>query len=108
MLEARLHQLEDAFNTNTKIFSDGFKMVELQLEIARRVAQQLLSLHPNELDRSRCRVMLDGITIDWNAYLKERIEELESSEKKAEDEKANGHVLSTPDDESPIIFGGGP
>jgi hypothetical protein len=107
-LEERLKQLEDAFNTNTQVFSDGFKMVEAQLEVARRVAQQLLGMEPNLDTRAKCHLEDDGVTLDWNAYLKEYIEELAAKEEAKVEEKAGpGPILLDSESEQPTIFGGG-
>jgi hypothetical protein len=99
-LAERIEQLEKAFNTNTKAFSDGIQMIEAQQEVLRRVTQSLL----------------DGTTIKdgegkiaFNYYLKTYIEELASAEEKAAAEKTHvaAHPIVSPGDEGePIIFGG--
>jgi hypothetical protein len=105
-LTERVKQLEDAFNTNTKAFSDGIQMIEAQQEVLRRVAQDLF----NEL-----RFGIKGhipVTetnaINFNAYLKEYIEELAAAEAKAEAEKTHvkEHVIAAANEGEPIIFGG--
>ena len=40
-LEARLTQMEQSFNTNTKVFSDGIQMLEAQNSVLRKVIQDL-------------------------------------------------------------------
>lgn len=101
-----MKQLEDAFNTNTKVFSDGIQMLEAQLEVARRVAQGLLEeMHPRGsklMGSYAVRVTMDG-QLDWNGYLKEYIEELTEKEEQA---KAPP-ILVESDPEQPTIFGGG-
>ncbi len=113
-LTERVKQLEDAFNTNTKAFSDGIQMLEAQQEVLRRVIQDVFELGhprffapgklivdtPERKEAQRC--------IDWNAYLKEYIEELAAAEAKAEAEKTHvkEHVIASPDEDAPIIFGG--
>lgn len=121
-LAARLHQMEDAFNRNTQIFSDGIKVLEIQNAVLRRIINDVVVVVVvGEVHGS------DGVTaqlvktikyeeggisvevVDFNAYLKEYLEHLAAAEAKAVTEKANGHtatVLASPDDDSPIIFGG--
>lgn len=99
-LEARLSVMEQAFNTNTRVFSEGVQMLEAQQEVARRVMGQLEAGDP-------IRTTAPG-RIDWNSYLKEYIQELADAEEKSlleTNREQKGHIASV-DDDSPIIFGG--
>jgi hypothetical protein len=100
MLEQRLKQLEEAFNTNTKVFSDGIQMLEAQHEVLRRVINdvrtktpglKLIEVNPGGLMRR----------IDFNAYLKEYIEELVEKEGQA----TAPPILVDSDSDQPTIFG---
>jgi hypothetical protein len=97
MLEERLKQLEDALNTNTKVFSDGIQMIEAQQEVLRRVAQGLF----------KGGVVSDGDGhIAWNHYLRGYLEELAASEAK-EEAAPSPILLDSNGSDAPIIFGGG-
>jgi hypothetical protein len=101
-LEQRLKQLEDAFNTNTKVFSDGIQMLEAQNEVLRRALRDVMN---------RKAVLLPELlvlepSIDWNTYLKEYIDELVEKEAKVEEKAGPGPILLGSDDEQPTIFGG--
>jgi hypothetical protein len=101
--EERLTQLEEAFNKNTKAFSDGIQMIEAQQEVLRRVLQGVVSGVVRTIDAA------DGSSrklIDWNGYLKEYIEELVAKEAAKEEKAGPGPVLATADEDAPIIFGG--
>jgi hypothetical protein len=95
-LESRLKQAENAFNTNTQVFSDSIKMLEAQNAVLRWALQDSIS--------SKLRKLPDG-DIDWNSYLKEYIEELARREAKSA-EAAPATLLVEPGEDSPIIFGG--
>jgi hypothetical protein len=101
MLERRLKQLEEAFNTNTKAFSDGIQMLEAQNEVLRRALSDLWN------QRLKTVVVNPGFVrhIDFNGYLKEYIQELTEKEAAAEEKAGPGPLLV--DSEQPIIFGGG-
>jgi hypothetical protein len=107
MLEERLKQLEDAFNTNTSAFSDGFKMVEAQLEVLRRVVEHVRTSSPflKLVDVNSGGFLKQ---VSWNAYLKEYIEELVAKET-TQEEHGPGPILLDSDagQEQPTIFGGG-
>jgi hypothetical protein len=117
-LAARLHQMEDAFNRNTQIFSDGIKVLEIQNAVLRRIINDVVVGEVHGSDGVTAQLVKTikyeegGISVevvDFNAYLKEHLEHLAAAEAKAVTEKANGHtatVLASPDDDSPIIFGG--
>jgi hypothetical protein len=106
MLERRLKQLEDAFNTNTKVFSDGIQMLEAQNEVLRRA---LSDLWKNDRRLKLIEVNPGGFMkrIDWNAYLQEYIQELTEKEAAAEEKAGPGPILVDSDPEQPTIFGGG-
>lgn len=97
--------MEKSFNTNTKVFSDGMQMLEAQNAVLRRVIDDLRGYGPQGDGIKLIEHVPGGYTkrIDFNAYLKEYIEELVASEGKAKEE---GPRLVTPDEDSPIIFGG--
>lgn len=117
LLEARLKQLEDAFNTNTKVFSDGMQMLEAQNEVLRRALRDVMNgraiLPLDEARMAEVPVAMRELLvaephIDFNAYLKEYIEELADKEEASEKSKANGGpLLVESDPEQPTIFGGG-
>lgn len=101
MLEKRLARLETAFDTNTGVFSDGMKMLEIQHAVHRAVMNDLL--------HGRVRVLANGKVlgdIDFNAYLKEQIEALTKAEEVPEAKKEE--PLITAPDEGTIVqeFGG--
>lgn len=84
-------------------------MVEAQLAVARRVAEEVYRRAldvgipgPRLLSHA---TIADGI--DWNAYLKEYIEELTEKEAKVEEKAGPGPILLDSDPEQPTIFGGG-
>lgn len=98
-----MKQLEDAFNTNTKAFSDGIQMLEAQQEAVRRALEDLRRGAPMLTE-----VNPGGFIqrIDWNHYLKEYIQEMADAEAKAEEKAGPGSVLASVDEDAPIIFGG--
>lgn len=95
-LQERLRTLEQAFNTNTKVFSDGIQMLEVQQEVLRRVAQDLQEGSPK---------LLVGGRIDFNAYLLQYVSELAANEE-ARARPVPAPTIIVADDESPTIFGG--
>lgn len=103
-LDARLAQMEQAFNTNTKVFSDGVQMLEAQNAVLRHVSQDLF----NELRfgiKNHIPLAANN-AIDFNAYLKEYIEELVEREAKKEEGASKARILlDSSDTDSPIIFG---
>ena len=81
-------------------------MLEAQQEVLRRVANDLLEASRHAGDRTELFVKMKNGIIDFNAYLREYIEELAEAEaKKPVEEKVPGRILQQ-DDDSPIIFGG--
>lgn len=107
-LEDRLKQMEDAFNTNTKAFSDGIQMLEANQEVLRRVLQDVFNGEVRVLAGAGIPIG-DGTTvrtrIDFNGYLGEFISELVAKEAMALEKP----VIINPADveDQPVIFGGG-
>lgn len=106
-LTARVERMEKAFDTNTSVFSDGIKMLEVQQEVAFRILQDVF----NGAVRVRGMVSNDeGILraeVDVQSYIREHLEGLIEVEEAKKEEKAGpGPLLVTPDDNSPITFGG--
>jgi hypothetical protein len=103
-LEQRLLQLEDAFNTNTKVFSDGMQMLEAENAILRRVAQDLYTLVTKGVRTpdDPVQTTADNRYIDFTKYLRQYVQAL------ADAEAADGSTSSivSADEDSPIIFGG--
>lgn len=103
-----MKQLEDAFNTNTKVFSDGIQMLEAQNAVLRQVVGDVLR---GQVRLVNCgvtelpRLPFAGCDIDWNGYLKKYIEALADKEEEQKDTPA-GSILATPDEDAPIVFGG--
>jgi hypothetical protein len=102
--------IEKAFDTNTKVFSDGMQMLEAQDAVARRVLQDVYN---GRVRISNLVRIANGhevfAQIDFNSYLKAYIEELVASEAKAEEKSGPGAILAAVEDDSedrPIIFGG--
>jgi hypothetical protein len=99
-LEARLAQMEQAFNTNTAAFSSGIQFLELQQEVLRRVAQETYN------GGAQRKVIPGTDKIAWGEYLKEYIAELSASEAKKEEGASKARILlDSSDTDSPIIFG---
>lgn len=94
--------MEHAFNVNTKVFSDGMQMLEAQNAVLRRVIQDLAGGVLLTTEESAPEVPI----IDFNKYLQEYIEQLMAAEEAAAKTPEPEVKLSTPDDDSPIIFGG--
>lgn len=108
-LEKRLAVLEKAFDTNTRVFSDGMQMLEAQDAVARRVLQDVYNGRVRVSNLVR---IANGhevfAQIDFNGYLKEYIEELMEHEAK-EEKSGPGAILAAIEDDGedrPIIFGG--
>jgi hypothetical protein len=102
MMEARLKQLEYALNQNTGVFSESIFLLEAQNEVLRRALQDVYEGNPL--------VVASGTLgrIDFNAYLKHYVAELQAKEARSEEETGPRAVLvdSSCDADGPIIFGG--
>jgi len=96
-LSRRVNKLEAAADQNTAIFVDSFKMLEIQMNVVHEVISML-----HEDGRG---LATSNGKVDFNYYMQRYLSKLaENEEKKGAPPPTS--ILSTPDDESPIIFGG--
>lgn len=107
-LETRLSRVEHAFDTNTEVFSDGIKMLEVQQQVIFRILQDVFN------GRVRVKGVIsndDGIpraTVDVDSYIREHLEEMQKREEAPPPppEAETRPVLADVDDNSPVVFGG--
>ena len=78
------------------------QMLEAQQAVVRRIMQELMTARVSPLPWF-AHVDTDG-GIDFNAYLKDYIQELANAE--AAEAKKETPLLVAPDTDAPIIFGG--
>lgn len=103
----RVARIETAFDTNTSVFSDGIKMLEVQQTVIFRILQDVF----NGQVRVRGTISNDdGVPrafVDVDGYIREHLEQLQKTEEAVPPSEAETNpVLSSVDDESPTIFGG--
>jgi len=129
-LQERMKQLEDALNTNTRVFHQSIQMLEILGAVTRKVVQDIFE--------GRARYVSDGkwedhtaadgtgrlrpgmtvvndtgerethfTRIDFDSYLKEHLDALTALEAKKEEAPPEA-LLVSPEEDSPIIFGGSP
>ncbi len=108
MLEQRLARMEHAFDTNTSVFSDGIKMLEVRQQVLFRIMQDVFNgqvrvkgVISNDDGIPRATVDVDGYIVDHLTEL-QKLEEAPASPHEAE----TNPVLADIDDDSPIEFGG--
>lgn len=99
--------MEKAFDTNTSVFSDGIKMLEVQQTVTFNIMQDVFN------GRVRVKGMVssdDGVPraeVDVQGYIRDYLTELQKQEEAPpQEEKTPGSILASVDDESPLIFGG--
>jgi len=107
-LELRVAALEQAFNTNTQVFSESIQMLELQNEALRRVVQDLLDdvFTGTDTQPERVHCAADG-RIAFGTYLQEYVRELMAQERQ-DQEVAESARRPGSNDEDLIVFGGTP
>lgn len=104
-LETRLARVESAFDTNTSIFSDGFKNLEMRQGVILRILHDVLN------GQVRVKGVIsndDGVArafVDVEGYTQEFLDVLAENEQ-VEEKAGPGPILHTLDDESPTVFGG--
>lgn len=97
-LSRRVNKLETANDQNTAIFVDSFKMLEIQMSVVHEVISMV-----HEEGHG---LVVDAVgKVDFNYYMNRYLERLVQAEA-APIKVKEAPVLTTPDDESPIIFGG--
>ena len=106
-LTARVERIEKAVESNTCVFSDGIKILEIQRSLAFRIMQDVF----NGAVRVGNTVSNDdGVLraeVDVQSYIREHLEALTQLEEAPKEEKAGpGPLLASVDDEQPITFGG--
>lgn len=101
-------RMELALDTNTSIFSDGIKMLEVRQQVTFRIMQDVFNGQVRVKDVVTNEDGLARATVDVNGYLQDYLAELAKHEEapKQEEKAGPGPILSTPDDEAPTIFGG--
>lgn len=99
--------MEKAFDTNTSVFSDGIKMLEVQQTVTLLIMQDVFN------GRVRVKGVVssdDGVPraeVDVQGYIRDYLSELTKQEEAPpQEEKTPGPILASVDDDSPIIFGG--
>jgi hypothetical protein len=97
-LAKRVTKLESVHDTNTTIFTDSFKMLEIQLHTVHEVISMLHHDGAGLVEDKEGRV-------DFNYYLQCYMKKLTEAEEK-KDAPPPPPVLASPDDDSPRIFGG--
>lgn len=97
-LAKRITKLEAALDINTSVFSDTMKVLEIKMNVFEEV---LSMLHEDGAGL----VTDEKGKVDFGYYLKRYLEHLGAKEEK-KDAPPSKPVLASPDDESPIIFGG--
>jgi hypothetical protein len=99
--------MEKAFDQNTSVFHDAFKMFEVQQSVIFRILQDVFN---GQVRVKGVTSNDDGIaraTVDVDGYIRDHLEALSSAEEATKEEKAGPRsVLASENDESPIIFGG--
>jgi hypothetical protein len=97
-LAKKLAKLEAAHDINTGVFSDTMKMLETRLNVVQDV---LSMLHEDGAGL----VTSQGGKVDFNYYTQRYLERLVQLEEKPTPITTTPTIVS-PDDDSPIIFGG--
>jgi hypothetical protein len=99
--------MEKAFDTNTSVFHDAFKMFEVQQSVIFRILQDVFN---GQVRVKGVTSNEDGVaraTVDVDGYIKEHLDALTTTEEAPVEEKSGpGSILATLDDERPIEFGG--
>ena len=98
-----MQQLETAFNTNTKVFHEAIFMLEVQNAAIRRAAQDVLSR--DFTGRLPRHINVETGVLDWNAYIKEYVQELHEKEELEKKEKDTEPLITSPT-EDVVVFGG--
>ena len=116
-LQERILQLENSFNTNTRVFHQSIQMLEILGAVTRKVVQDVATgavrWVPGEewgdSNNLRPAVEVNGVRhealVDFDSYLKEHLDELTAQEAKKEEAPPEA-LLVSPDEDSPIVFGG--
>ena len=104
-LEDRVARMERAFDTNTSVFSDGIKFLEVQNVVTLRIMEDVFNGRVRVASVSTDSDGIPRAIVDVTSYTREYLEALTRMEETPKQEPAP--VLASVDDDSPIIFGGG-
>ena len=107
-LQERVKTLQEAFTKNTQIFSEGMFMLEVQHGVLRQVIEDLREAGGQNTGRLKLVSVNEGgflKSIDWNAYIKEYIQELRAKEELEKKEKGTEPLIASPA-EDVVVFGG--
>jgi hypothetical protein len=97
-LSRRVNKLETALDTNSQIFSDTMKVMEIKVNVLEEVISHL------HRDGAGLVEAKDG-RVDFGYYMQMYIARLEQREEAAAAPEPTPVIVS-PDDETPTIFGG--
>lgn len=99
--------MEKAFDQNTSVFHDAFKMFEVQQSVIFRILQDVFN---GQVRVKGVTSNDDGVaraTVDVDSYIKDHLAALTEAEETPKEEKSGpGSILMALDDESLTEFGG--
>jgi hypothetical protein len=92
--------MENAFDTNTEVFSSALKVTEVQQSVLQQVLEDVFA--------GKVRVLDSSGRIDFGSYIQDRLNQLQKMEEDAAGPRTSAApLIEMPTPEGVTVFGGG-